>query len=323
MPTVNLAGTRNVRYPDPRIKRVAPNGTQEYSAYQALFIWYWPDPPQPPPPDVGPPPGYYPFLTGLPGDYEQVLLNLMLFGTDYPASVTVTSVYRDGGYFADGTANQFRNMTFNETAASVFAGMTNSPYLLQNGPSFVGTECYKRILTGLTVTNGVTVSGFTETLLFGDHGLYDAPGSSTQPSVQLQADVLLNCAVVHSTTAYQGSKFVLDEQGNPIAVPEILRIPVILHEPDLTEKIKDDGYIIDVSNQLCGPTIFDVVGIWGIQGYSPVPVPPPAVVVPEGQVGARSFAAPASAGVGEASARMLAGALAGMAALNRAMGRRK
>lgn len=319
MPTVNLAGTRNVRYPDPRIKRVAPNGTQEYSAYQALFIWYWPDPPGPDPL----PPGYFPFLNGLPG-FEQVLLNLMLFGTDYPASVTITSVYRDGGYFADGTANQFRNMTFNETAASIFAGMTDLPFLLQNGPSFVGTECYKRILSGPTVTNGVTVSGFTETLLFGDHGLSDAPGSTTQPAVELRADVLLNCATVHSTTAYQGSKFVLDEQGNPILVPAIVRIPVILHEPDLTQKIKDDGYIIDVSNQLCGPTIFDVVGIWGIQDYSPVPpAAPPAAVVPEGQVGARSFAAPASAGVVEASARMLAGALAGMAALNRALGRRK
>ena len=323
MPTVNLSGTRNVRYPDPRIKRVAPNGTQEYSAYQALFIWYWPDPPGPDPL----PPGYYPFLTGLPGDYVEIPLSLMLFGTDYPASVTVTSVYHDGGYFEDGTANQFRGMTFNETAASVFAGMTDLPFLLQNGPSFVGTECYKRILTGPTVTNGVTVSGFTETLFLGDHGLYDAPGSNTQPTVELKADVLLNCATVHSTTAYQGTKFVLDEDGNPIAVPAILRIPVILHEPDLTQKIKDDGYIIEVPTQFCGPMIIDVVGIWGIEGYSPVPVPPPPVPPVPGpdpaDVGARSFAAPASAGVVEASARMLAGALAGMAALNRALGRRK
>ena len=317
MPTVNLAGTRNVRYPDPRIKRVAPDGTQEYSAYQALFVWYWADPPGPDPL----PPGYFPFLAGLPGNYEQLLLNVMLFGTDYPATVTVTSVYRDGGYFADGTANQFRNMTFNETAASIFAGMMNLPFLLQNRLSFVGTECYKRILTGPTVTNGVTVSGFTEALLFESHGLYDAPVSTTQPVVELRVDVLLNCATVHSTTAYLGSKNVYVE-GDPVVVPEFLRIPVILYEPDLTQKIKDDGYIIDVSNQLCGPTIYDVVGIWGIQDYSPVPVPPPP---PPPAEEARSFAAPASAGagVGEASAKMLAGALAGMAALNRAMGSRK
>ena len=313
MPTLNLAGTRNVRYPDPRIKRVAPDGTQEYSAYQALFVWYWPAPPD----DV--PAGYFSGLTGLSAGSNT--LAYLLFGSDYPAICNITSTYQDGGFFDDGTTNQFKNMTFNETAAFGIGGGSNLCYLLQNGLSFIGQEAYKRILTGPTVTNGVTVSGFNQLLLLDTHGTYATdptagPELPPQPDLSLRADVVLNSATVHSTSPYFGLQEGVDEFGQPTVVPQIVRQPVILHEPDLTQKIVDDGYIIDVPSQLCGPTIFDVVGIWSIPGYSPVPAPPPAAA------GARSFAAPSS-GMTSVDEALLVRALTGLSVAREELKRRK
>jgi hypothetical protein len=131
----------------------------------------------------------------------------------------------------------------------------------------------------------------------------------------LQADVLLNSATVHSTSPYFGVQAGVDAEGDPIPVPQIFRLPVILWEPNLTQQIVDDGYIIDVSNQLCGPTIFDVVGIWSIPEYSPVP-PAPALM------GARSFAAPSS-GMSAVDEALLTRAVAALEAVRQRMKRRK
>lgn len=308
-----LAGTPAIRYPDPLVKRVNPNGTQEYSAYQALFLYYDPAP-------GGDPAlaGYYAGLSGL--SAEQNTLAYMLFGTDYPATCTITATYPDGGYFGDGTVNQFKNMTFNETSAFGVAGGSNLCFVLQNGLSFLGQEAYKRILTGPTYTNGVTVSGFNEFMFLDSHGIYatdpSAGGDPPQPDLFLRADVMLNAATVHSTSPYIGLKEGVDEFGEPTTVGQILRQPVILYEPNLTQKIVDDGYIIDVPSQLCGPTIFDVVGIWGILGYEPhAPTPPPA------DVGARAFAAPSS-GITSADQSLLARALTGLSAVREEVKRR-
>ena len=313
MPTLNLAGTPNVRYPDPLVKRVNPNGTQEYTAYQALFAYY--DPAPAGDPDLA---GYYAGLTGL--SAQQNTLSYLLFGSDYPAICTVTATYPEGGYFDDGTINQFKNMTFNETSAFGVAGGSNLSFVLQNGLSFLGQEAYKRILTGPTYTNGVTVSGFNEFMFLDSHGIYatdpSAGGDVPQPDLFLHADVVLNSATVHSTSPYIGLQEGVDEFGQPAIVGQILRQPVILWEPSLTQEIVDNGYIISVPNQLCGPTIFDVVGIWAIPGYSPVPAPPPAAA------GARSFAAPSS-GMTSADQSLLARALTGLSSVQEAVKRRK
>ena len=306
-----LAGTPNVRYPDPLIKRVNPNGTQEYSAYQALFLYY--DPAPGGDPDLA---GYYAGLSGLSSDGEK-MLSCLLFGSDYPAIYTVTSIYPDGGYFSDGTINQFKNMTFNETAAAFgLAAGSNLAFLLQNGPSFIGQEAYKRILTGPTLTNGVTVSGFNQTMFLVDHGIYatdpSGGGDPPQPGLFLRADVVLNAATIHSTSAYIGFKEEVDEFG-PSLTAQTIRQPVILWEPSLTQKIVDDGYIIPPS-QLCGPTIFDVVGIWSISGYSPLILPP-------ADAGARSFGAPRS-GITSADQGLLARALTGLSAVREQVKRR-
>lgn len=318
-----LAGTPAIRYPDPLVKRVNPNGTQEYSAYQALFVWYWANPPQPPPPDTGPPPGYYTGLTGV-SEYG-VDLYYMLFGSDYPAICTITSTYPEGGYFIDGTINHLYNMTFNETAASGLSGGTNYAPLLQNAMSFIGQESYKRILTGPTLTNGVTVSGFSQLTVLPNRGTYAtnplAGGSPPRPDFRLQADVLLNSATVHSTSPYFGLETVVYD-GEPGILPR-LRQPVILYEPDLTQKIVDDGYTIVVDNQLCGPTIYDVVGIWAIPDYSPVPVPtptPPPTPPPTPAGEARSFTAPSS-GMTRADETLLVRALTTLSSVQEAVKR--
>jgi hypothetical protein len=290
---------------------VNPNGTQEYTAYQALFLYYDPSP-------EGDPAfaGYYAGLSGL--SASQNTLSYLLFGSDYPAICTVTSVYPDGGYFDDGTVNQFKNMTFNESAAFGIAGGSNISFVLQNGLSFVGQDTYKRILTGPTYTNGVTVSGFNEFMFLDSHGIYasdpQAGGDVPQPDLLLRADVVLNSATVHSTSPYIGVQEGVDQEGQPTIVGQQLRQPVILWEPSLTQQIVDDGYTITVPNQLCGPTIFDVVGIWAIPGYSPLYVPP--------AVEARSFAAPSS-GMTRADESLLVRALTGLSMVREQVKRRK
>jgi hypothetical protein len=312
MSTLDLSGKPALRYPDPLVKRVNPNGTQEYTAYQALFVYYAPAPANP---ELA---GYYAGLSGLSASGNT--LAYMLFGSDYPAIVTLTSTYPAGGYFSDGTVNQFKNMTFNETAASPVSGGSNLAFLLRNGLSYVGQEGYKRILTGPTLTNGVTVSGFNQLMLLLDHGIYatdpTAGGDPPQPDLFLRADVVLNAATVHSTSPYVGVKEVLDSEGPTIGV-EVVRQPIILWEPSLTQKIVDDGYIITSPSQLCGPTIFDVVGIWSIEGYTPPqPTPPPA------DVGARSFAAPSS-GMTAADEALLTQALTGLSSVQEAVKKRR
>lgn len=307
MPTLSLAGKQFRRYPDPPVRRVNPNGTQEYTAYQALFTYY---DPRPDDPALA---GYYVGLSGLLS--TQNILSYLLFGSDYPAIVNITSVYPSGGYFDDGSVNRFKNMTFNESATGI-GGSTNFNTLLSNATTYFGQEGYKRIITGPTVTNGVSVSGFPEFRLLSDHSIYVSDPSAggdlpPQPDLFLHADVVLNAATVHSTSPYFG--FELDAEGGLVA--EQIRQPVILWEPSLTQQILDDGYTITVSNQLCGPTIFDVVGIWSIPGYSPLYVPPALGL-------ARSFAAPSS-GLSSADESLLASAVAGLSAASGALKRRK
>ena len=247
----------------------------------------------------------------------------MLFGSDYPAICTITSTYPEGGYFIDGTINRLSNMTYNETAASGISGGTNFTLLLQNGLSFMGQEAYKRILTGPTLTNGVTVSGFSQFTAIPARGTYatTSPGPRPRPDFRLQADVVLNSATVHSTSPYFGLVVVGVDEYGPIPAVQTVRQPVILYEPDLTQKIVDDGYTIVVDSQLCGPTVYDVVGIWSIDGYSPVPVPPPPPPPPPAEE-ARSFAAPSS-GMTRADEALLVRALTTLSSVQEAVKRRR
>jgi hypothetical protein len=212
MPTVNLSGTPNVRYPDPLIKRVAPNGTQPLSAYNAACLYFdskdsvW--------------------LGDIQVEFGGVrLVDVLLFGTDYPALVTATSYY---GENVDGLGNYFP--TFNESNP-VFGslGASKVPFLLPTAPA-VG---YKQIATGITATSGLRVQGFPHRINTVWHGVVrDDPPTQDAPFV-LGLSVLMNASVVNSSTTFVDA----DTGLYP-------NMPVIIHERDLTQQIIDNRYVI-------------------------------------------------------------------------------
>lgn len=224
MPTVNLAGTPNVRYPDPRIKRVAPNGTQPLSAYNAVCLYYsakdnkWL------------------------GDIQVALyeirpVDVLLFGTDYPALVTATSYY---GENVDGLGNYFP--TFNESNP-LFGSLSVSkvPFLLPEAPA-VG---YKQIADGFTSSSDLRVQGFPHRVNAVWHGVVRGDTPTQDAPFMLGLSVLMNAAVVNSSTTFADA----DSGLYP-------NIPVIIHERDLTQQIIDNGYVIPAQ-------VVDLTAIYG------------------------------------------------------------
>jgi hypothetical protein len=254
MSTLDLSGKPALRYPDPLVKRVNPNGTQSLSAYNAACLYYDPSA------------GKW-FADIAPTQFGLRPLEFLLFGTDYPALVTATSSY---GENVEGSSTGANFPTFDESHPLVGSfGVSTVPYVLP-AASPVG---YKQIATGLTATNGVRVQGFPHLVNAKWHGVQFRDPPVDGAPFALALSVLMNAAVVNSSTSFADSL----TETSP-------NLPVIIHEKDLTQAVIDNGYVI--SNQTVDLSSifgslyplftanFDVVGIWATN-YDPLAPPYP------------------------------------------------
>ena len=143
MSVVDLSGKPIVRYPDPPVPRVSPNGVQPYSAYAAIMVYF----------------------DG--GDYSTTIANtdqaavdnceLLLFGTDYPANVLLLQQYGSSLYSAGGAVLPLTSLPIPVEGRST----DNIAAILPSvAPAVPSITHYKQIVTGTTLTNGVRVSGF-------------------------------------------------------------------------------------------------------------------------------------------------------------------
>jgi hypothetical protein len=277
MPFLDLAATRNVRYPDPSLALFRPNGTFVYSAYEALVAYY---DPRPDDPELA---GYQFILVDLPanpGFGPGSGLDFLLFGTDYPALIETVSTYiSTDTYTSDGNIYLIKQATFDESTLSVL-GTAQANYSFNlafpegAGSVFTGEDYYKRILSGKTATNGVPVSGFAVQQGVADRGLYAQFTPPADPEflapLTLTTRVLTNTPVVYSTSPYAQ----IQTQGDGEPPLFKFRQPVILWEPDLTQEIADNGFVIEDAATFCGLATLDVVGLWSKIDYSPLYVPP-------------------------------------------------
>jgi hypothetical protein len=264
MPFLDLAGTPAVRFPDPRIKRVNPDGTQRYTAYQALLVWY----------DGHN--GYYSTVIPQTGVQAKIpYFQMLLFGADYIAKIASSEEYGSGSYYiADGTPIVLPTVEYtapgfaSDYAPAVLPAFNPAVYLAQ--PAL--RPAYQQIVTGATATNGVTVSGFMAIAGGSDRGLYFQTGVDPDtyeiaPIDRVSVDVLFNAPVIDGPVAFVSGTYV------PIAdeiLPSYPSLPVILWEGDFTQQMKDDGYIIPNAD-LSGLTAnLNVVGLWGRSGYTPI-----------------------------------------------------
>jgi hypothetical protein len=254
-----LAGTPAIRYPDPLVRRVNPNGTQPYTAYRASLFYFLSD-------------SAYVVLSAPP---EFLFVELLLFGADYAVQVAGTQEFT--GYYnsptyegeifdAAGAPIPFRDLALPLGGFPSNPGVETVSTILTDAPPV----SYKKIATGKTATNGVTVSGFPHLSIIPSRNLWQTPAGDTgeRASYLVTYDVILNGATV------DGPALFLSQGGGGGT------LPIILWEPDLTQKIVDDGYIVDVLGD--GTAVFDVVGLWASAGYSPLGP----------GIGARSFGAP-------------------------------
>jgi hypothetical protein len=267
MPFLNLSGTPAPRRPDPPIRRVQPNGTQEFSSYQAWFCYY----------DVAS--AGYRFVLGFveSGSGDGLFTSVLLFGTDYPSIVSFFSQYETDTYDQFGVLNLIRNLSFPESLFPGLASFSGAPsfFSVFANPDETLTE-YKEITprVGVTITNNVEVQGFPYFAVTQNRGLWHSSEGQDgeRAAFSLQANVTLNGATTHSTSAF------VDIAGQSI------RIPVILYEPDFTQAIKDNQYIlkdVPVYDTLFEDELsyiiadLDVVGIFTGAGYAPTPPTPP------------------------------------------------
>ena len=253
-----LAATPNIRYPDPLVKRVNPNGTQPYTAYRAPLFYFLSD-------------GANAVLSAPP---EFLFVELLLFGADYAVQVGGTQSFT--GYYnfptyegeifdAAGAPIPFKELALPLGGFPYTTGVETVSTILTDAPPV----SYKKIATGKTATNGVTVSGFPNLSIIPSRNLWQTPAGDTgeRANYLVTYDVILNGATV------DGPALFLNQSGGGT-------LPIILWEPDLTQKIVDDGYIVDVLGD--GTVVFDVVGLWASAGYSPLGP----------GIGARYFGAP-------------------------------
>ena len=220
-----LAGKPAVRYPDPLIKRVNPNGTQEFTSYQAFYCYF----------DAVS--GAYQFIFGYPPDSP--LFQTLLFGSDYPSIATFFSQYETDTYSETGVLNAVRNLSFPESLQPGIAGIDVDIFGGIFADPLNTVSEYKEITprSGRTVTNNVEVQGFQYIVFGGNHNLWHTPGGSSgdgeRAALALQANVTLNGATTHSTSPFLS-----------FADPSI-RIPVILLETAFTQALRDSGYILE------------------------------------------------------------------------------
>lgn len=245
-----LAGTPIVRYPDPLVKRANPDGTQPYTAYRAPLLYNN---------QQG---GYSIELAAPPGT---LIVELLLFGADYPAKITGTQYYygnpSEGNSVFDssGSPIQIKDLTFTLPFLYVI-GTGTVVDILPNAPRVT----YKQITTGKTLTNGVTVSGFPVASIVPSRDIYQTPDGASGPfaNYSMDYDVTLNGAVVDAPSNF----------GFFMSDPPPFRSPIILWEPNLTQSIVDNNYLIELDYDGDGinEVVFDVVGLWASPGYSPL-----------------------------------------------------
>lgn len=278
MTTLNLSGTPAVRYPDPLVKKVNPNGTQRYTAYQAPLVWFNSDTIQRYATSLYQ--GYYPYQTN-------GTIQLLLFGADYIAKLSAVTYFNGTQYYNPITTPvPLSSLTFSEMGVPLnYANYILPTYNPINYYSNPGLEpTYKQIVSGLTKTNSVAVSGFPAMISGSSWDLYQvdprAPENKIQAGIaSIYLDVLMNGAVIDSTTIYEKDTLVIADKG-PFIDRSLPNIPVILWEQDLTQKIVDDGYIIsgtklDTNGIKSLDTVIveanlEVVGLWGrTDGYTP------------------------------------------------------
>jgi hypothetical protein len=251
MSIVDLSGTRAVRYPDPPVPRVLPNGVQPYSAYAAIMVYF----------DGA-------VVTDLIANTDQAAAEnceLLLFGTDYPANVLLLQYYDASLYSAGGALLPLTSLLIPVEGRST----DNIAAILPSvAPAVPSITHYKQIVTGTTLTNGVRVSGFPMAAPVGGNLLYNSgDGNAGDPApVSWSLCGLLNGAVISSSTLQLN---ILDPAG--FSAPNV---PIILWEGNLTQQMVNDGFKFTAA---LGPfvAVFDVVGLWGISGFTPTPPPPP------------------------------------------------
>lgn len=266
MAIIDLSGTPVVRYPDPPVPRVLPNGVQPYSAYEAPMAYFLGSKGPPPPVPV-----CSPVLTGIPAGTTTPFFCL-LFGTDYPASVMPVE-YMRGRILSSVTSTalpitdpSFVGPPFFSTdfaANFIFSSLIPSSETL-------GDIRYKQIVRGLTVTNGVAVSGFP---VFGNYDPLALTSDDTQrsPDTVFSLRVLMNGAVINSSSPFVGQTY--QPAPTDLTVPTSApNYPVILWEEQFTQAIVDNGFKIDATLFVDGldlPATLDVVGLWTSPTYNP------------------------------------------------------
>lgn len=242
MPVLSLPATPVVRYFDPPVRRLNPDGTQSLSAYNAVCLYY-----------VEKDNVWQGDIAG-PGAGEIRPVEVLLFGTDYPALVTATSHYGENVGPAD-----IQFPTFNESNP-VFGSLSVSrvPALLPSAPP-VG---YKQIADGLTNNSNLRVQGFPQLVQAIGHGIYHKDPPELGAPFMLALSVLMNAAVVNSSTTFAD-----------VDNSQYRNMPVIIHERDLTQQIIDNRYIIPAQvvdlTAIYGTLVgqidanLEVVGLWG------------------------------------------------------------
>jgi hypothetical protein len=266
MPFLNLAGKPAIRFPDPKIASISPNGTQPYSVYEAPLVYFG---------TAGDPSTISYTMEQVTS--EGVLLQFLFFGMDYPASVLVNTTFLDNGYTYNpdtglSAPNLYSGMTFTEGIVGVNqASYFTLPNVLQG--SITTNYKYQEIITDKTVTNGVVVSGFPFVVSTAGHGIYVSAGTPPNPPDPEQANLtwyattVMNGATISSASAHFG----FDLRPDPLPPEQIINIPIILWEADLTQQMVDDEYHFNVQIDPDQDLRFEIVALWGADNFTPRP----------------------------------------------------
>jgi hypothetical protein len=254
------AGTPYLRYTDPMIPQVNPRGLQPQSSYIAQLAY-----------GTGQTDSYGTFLAAPP---EELVVKILLFGCDYPQRFTATQYYAYDTFSGAGAANTIPQLSFTRPARvpDGIYGTSDTSYLLASQTP--AQTKYQEKVTGETITEGVTLTGFPFQGIFGTRELYATSEGDLGDYASYSVEV--NMALDSGST--NGPAPFLDNDGPT----SIARQPVILWEPDLTQQIVDDGFKVNGVVNFNGfpfPFVLDVVGIWAgvyldddeLVPYSPLP----------------------------------------------------
>jgi hypothetical protein len=255
MPSINYAGKPYPRHYAPAAPRILTNGTQSVSAYTAPLAY------------LDPETGAYSVVLRSGYDYTD-LYGLLLFLSDYPATVYGYATFRD---CLDIAGNPITPSVITRDVAYnvVNGGNISFSFGLQNPEAVIYD--YQQIIEGITVTHNVKIGGFSGFIEIDFSDIYNNFEGNLLPAAStVTLNVMSNGAKSETTSAFSTAQ--------TLTLPSEYRIPIILWEQNFTQQIKDDQmtllgtYVRPDGEQF--PAIFDVVGIWS--GSQPYPTPPPA-----------------------------------------------